>query len=269
MASSKEYLEYVLDLLREVDNVSYKKMMGEYLLYQDGILFGGVFDNRFLIKETSTNSNESLNKEIPYPGAKAMLVVDSEDCEYISTLIQQTVDRLKRKKAIMNYRQINKETIEIIGNNYTGKYERERIACRAIIINDNQILLSYEKNIDQYMLPGGGKNENENDIDCVVRELQEETGYIVKVQKCALIINEYYGSAKFVDKYYICKITGKSAQNLTEEEKDCGLEPKWISIEKAIDIFSSFNEYRINDEMRCGMYYREHSALKNILANLK
>ena len=51
MASSKDYLEYVLELLREVESVTYKKMMGEYMLYKEDILFGGVYDNRFLIKE--------------------------------------------------------------------------------------------------------------------------------------------------------------------------------------------------------------------------
>lgn len=51
MASDKEYLFYVMDLLRDVDNVSYKKMMGEYILYKDNIIFGGIYDNRFLIKK--------------------------------------------------------------------------------------------------------------------------------------------------------------------------------------------------------------------------
>ena len=49
MPSSKDYLEYILDLLNEVEDISYKKMMGEYILYKDGIIFGGIYDNRFLI----------------------------------------------------------------------------------------------------------------------------------------------------------------------------------------------------------------------------
>ena len=51
MPSSKEYLDYVLDLLREVPNISYKKMMGEYILYKDSVIFGGIYDNRFLVKK--------------------------------------------------------------------------------------------------------------------------------------------------------------------------------------------------------------------------
>ena len=52
MASSKEYLIHVMDLLSEVSGVTYKKMMGEYILYKDGTIFGGIYDNRFLIKKS-------------------------------------------------------------------------------------------------------------------------------------------------------------------------------------------------------------------------
>ena len=57
MASSKDYLLYVLELLREVNDITYKKMMGEYTLYKNGILFGGVYDNRFLVKKTKSLEN--------------------------------------------------------------------------------------------------------------------------------------------------------------------------------------------------------------------
>ena len=53
MASSKDYFQFVLELLKEVRNISYKKMMGEYILYKDDVIFGGVYDNRFLIKKQS------------------------------------------------------------------------------------------------------------------------------------------------------------------------------------------------------------------------
>ena len=79
MASSKDYLEYVLGLLREVESVTYKKMMGEYILYKEDILFGGVYDNRFLIKKTKSLENSGLKEQMPYPSAKSMLLIDSED----------------------------------------------------------------------------------------------------------------------------------------------------------------------------------------------
>ena len=95
MASSKDYLEYVLELLREVENVTYKKMMGEYMLYKEDILFGGVYDNRFLIKKTKSLENSGLKEQIPYPSAKPMLLVDSEDPDEIKELIALVVNDLK------------------------------------------------------------------------------------------------------------------------------------------------------------------------------
>ena len=76
MPSSIDYLEYIRELLREVNGISYKKMMGEYMLYKDGIIFGGVYDNRFLIKKTKSLENSGLKEEIPYPSAKPMFLVD-------------------------------------------------------------------------------------------------------------------------------------------------------------------------------------------------
>ena len=95
MASSKDYLEYVLELLREVENITYKKMMGEYMLYKEDILFGGVYDNRFLIKKTKSLENSGLKEQIPYPSAKPMLLVDSEDPDEIKELIALVINDLK------------------------------------------------------------------------------------------------------------------------------------------------------------------------------
>ena len=87
MPSSKDYLTFVLDLLREVDGISYKKMMGEYMFYKDGVIFGGVYDDRFLIKKTKSLQSSGLREQIPYPGAKAMLLVDSEDSDVVKELV--------------------------------------------------------------------------------------------------------------------------------------------------------------------------------------
>ena len=95
MASSLDYLNYVLDLLREVSNITYKKMMGEYMLYKDGVLFGGVYDDRFLVKKTKSLEDSGLKEEIPYPGAKPMLLVDSEDSEEIAELVISIYKDLK------------------------------------------------------------------------------------------------------------------------------------------------------------------------------
>ena len=95
MASSKDYLEYVLGLLREVESVTYKKMMGEYILYKEDILFGGVYDNRFLIKKTKSLENSGLKEQMPYPSAKSMLLIDSEDPDEIKRLVLLAINDLK------------------------------------------------------------------------------------------------------------------------------------------------------------------------------
>ena len=95
MSSSIDYLEYVLDLLSDIENITYKKMMGEYILYCDGIIFGGIYDNRFLIKKTKTLENIGFKEEMPYPSAKPMYLVDIENREEIDELIYKLINDLK------------------------------------------------------------------------------------------------------------------------------------------------------------------------------
>ncbi|MBQ3009898.1 MAG: TfoX/Sxy family protein, partial [Oscillospiraceae bacterium] len=79
MASTKEYLDYVLDCLRDCDGISYRGMMGEYILYYNGKVFGGIYDDRFLVKSVPA-SEELLGDaipELPYEGGTAMLPVAS------------------------------------------------------------------------------------------------------------------------------------------------------------------------------------------------
>ena len=81
MASSKEYLEYVLEQLSEVEGLRYRPMMGEYLIYCRGKLVGGVYDDRLLVKPTKSACAllPDAPREEPYPGAKPMLLVTEPD----------------------------------------------------------------------------------------------------------------------------------------------------------------------------------------------
>ena len=88
MPSSKDYLTYVLDLLREVSGISFKKMMGEYILYKDDKIFGGIYDNRFLVKKVKSLEEYEFKEQIPYPGAKPMLLVDIENPGEIKEIVQ-------------------------------------------------------------------------------------------------------------------------------------------------------------------------------------
>lgn len=95
MASSEDYLEYALDLLREVDGITYLKMMGEYIFKRYDVIFGGLYDNRFLVKKTSKNAKYEMKEAIPYPGAKPMYLVNTEDSELIREIV---LDSLPDKK---------------------------------------------------------------------------------------------------------------------------------------------------------------------------
>ena len=95
MPSTKEYLDYILSLLSEMDSITYKRMMGEYLLYNDGVLFGGIYDDRFLIKKTKYSSSLGLKEEIPYPSAKPMYLVDIEDRKELKKIIENVSIDLK------------------------------------------------------------------------------------------------------------------------------------------------------------------------------
>ena len=102
MASSEGYLEYVLDLLSDVPEVTTRKMMGEYLLYAQGKLFGGVYDDRFLLKPTATSQAMGFREDVPYEGASPMLLVDTEDREELGTLVVAMLPELpepKRRRA--------------------------------------------------------------------------------------------------------------------------------------------------------------------------
>ena len=97
MASHKEYLDFVLELLRELNGITFKKMMGEFILYKDGIIFGGIYDDRFLVKKTVSMSESGLKEQIPYPSAKSMLLIDSEDPDEIKEIVLNIVNDSKKK----------------------------------------------------------------------------------------------------------------------------------------------------------------------------
>ena len=96
MASSIDYLEYVLDLLRDVKVITYKKMMGEYVLYKNGIVFGGIYDDRFLIKKTESLKDLGLKEVIPYPTSKGLYLVDTEDTDEIARLVNLVIKDLTK-----------------------------------------------------------------------------------------------------------------------------------------------------------------------------
>lgn len=94
MASSTGYLEYVLDLLADVPEVTTRKMMGEYLLYASGRLFGGVYDDQFLVKDTPTSRAALATPATPYDGASEMMLVDTEHRDAVTDLVTSMLPEL-------------------------------------------------------------------------------------------------------------------------------------------------------------------------------
>ena len=91
MPSSKEYKDFILEQLSLSGDITFKPMMGEYLIYKNGVLFGGIYDDRLLIKITKSNTNYGLNKALPYGGAKPMyLVEDLENTEKLKNIVYDT-----------------------------------------------------------------------------------------------------------------------------------------------------------------------------------
>ncbi len=98
MKTTKDYKEYVLERLSVLENIMCRPMMGEYLLYYDNILFGGIYNNRLLIKRVETNKKFDLEEQIPYEGAKPMYFMeDIEDQEKLKEFIMETCKDLPRK----------------------------------------------------------------------------------------------------------------------------------------------------------------------------
>lgn len=104
MASSQEYLEFVLDQLSGLDDITYRSMMGEFIIYYRGKIIGGIYDDRFLVKpvKAALEMMPDAEYELPYEGAKEMLPVDDIDNrEFLVSLIEKIYPELpspKKKK---------------------------------------------------------------------------------------------------------------------------------------------------------------------------
>ena len=106
MASSKEYLDFIMEQLSGLEDVSWKAMMGEYIIYYRGRIVGGIYDDRFLVKpvKSAVAMMPNAGRELPYEGAKEMLLVDNvENRDFLQELVEAMYDELpapkKKRKA--------------------------------------------------------------------------------------------------------------------------------------------------------------------------
>ena len=99
MATTKDYKEFIVEQLSQLDSITCMPMMGEYLLYYNSILFGGIYDDRFLVKKTDSNRKYNMEEAIPYEGAKPMYLVDDVDNpDILKDIVLDTCSGLNSKK---------------------------------------------------------------------------------------------------------------------------------------------------------------------------
>ena len=101
MASSKDYLEYILEQLSDLDDITHRAMMGEYIIYYRGKIIGGIYDDRFLVKPVKAAKEimPDAKMELPYEGAKEMLLVDEvENREFLKKLLEAMYEELPAPK---------------------------------------------------------------------------------------------------------------------------------------------------------------------------
>ncbi|MBQ0052607.1 MAG: TfoX/Sxy family protein [Treponema sp.] len=100
MATTKEYHDYIMECLNKAGEVTSKKMMGEYCLYFNGILFGGIYDNRLLVKQTDTSMKllSDCPLELPYDGSKSpmFLVSEFENADFMKELLEGMIGDLEK-----------------------------------------------------------------------------------------------------------------------------------------------------------------------------
>ena len=97
MATTKDYRDFILEQLILLDNITCKSMMGEYLLYYNGLLFGGIYDDRLLVKIVDSNKKYNMQESIPYESAKPMYLVDDVDNqEVLRDIVLDTYKDLKK-----------------------------------------------------------------------------------------------------------------------------------------------------------------------------
>ena len=96
MATTKDYRDFILGQLSLLDGITCRPMMGEYLLYYNGLLFGGIYDDRLLVKIVENNKKYNMQEVIPYKGAKPMYFVDDIDnMDTLKDIVLDTCEGLK------------------------------------------------------------------------------------------------------------------------------------------------------------------------------
>ncbi len=175
--------------------------------------------------------------------------------------VREVPDRIINQ--IKEFENASPVQMQLINDDYLGRVEKLRHACRGILVRDGKVLLCHEPKSGLYIIPGGGVEGHENYADCCEREMLEETGYKTKAAAEYLDIEEFFDVWRHINHYYICElIEDTGVQHLTEAEKLAGYTNAWVSFEQALEIFGKYEDYHATDIAIYGLYRRELTALK-------
>jgi len=158
--------------------------------------------------------------------------------------------------------------INIFGANRCETFTKTRDGSRAVIIRDGMILLSHELKSGWWLIPGGGLEAGETPEECCVREVEEETGLIVRPLRQFLTMHEYYEEYRYTSYYFVCEVKGEGQMRLTDAEKRRGLEPQWLPLREAVELYSRHKSYAETSEEKRGSYQREYTALRAYLEDI-
>ena len=159
--------------------------------------------------------------------------------------------------------------INIFGTDRLIPYSKTRIGSRAVVIQNGKLLVTREEACDYWMLPGGGLEIGETPEECCIREVSEETGYLIEPIEKFLVINEYYGEFHYICHCFICRMIGKGEQKLTKIEKMRGLVPKWVDIQFFADTVSEYQKYTFENREKSRAYLREHTTITQYINEQK
>lgn len=157
------------------------------------------------------------------------------------------------------------KTVIIKEPNHDGNFKYTRETCRAAIVRRNQILMSHETAIDQWLFPGGGVEDGETYEECCAREVREETGFMVNVGDMFATVVEYYGDTRHTHRYYICTIQSACELKLTDREIVDGARPEWIDIDKLKSILEKSTHTTDDNDDNHRIHLREYNALSAYL----
>ena len=158
------------------------------------------------------------------------------------------------------------EIIFQYGNLYSDPPERVRHSARGLVVENGKVLLSHEMNIGVYMSPGGGWEDGETLEECCIRELKEETGYVVEPIGTEFVtVHEFSFETLYIGHYFLCKLVGTCENSLTPTEIDHGMHPVWVDLDEALAIFATYPQKR---EDHMSLYRREYTVLRKYLAAL-